>query len=163
MKTNRDFEDLLSAFADSRVRYLLVGAYALVFYGRPRATGDLDLWVEPTPENAARVFQALSRFGAPLDRVRSSDFERPGVVFQIGVAPNRIDILTSLTALTFSSAWAHRRRARFGTRTVSVLSPEDFLRNKMALGRAKDLADVEELRRSRRRAPRRRRRGKPRA
>jgi hypothetical protein len=150
MRTNRDFEDLLSDFAACRVRFLIVGAYALVFYGRPRATGDLDVWVDRNPRNATRVFEALRKFGAPLDRVTPADFEKKGIVFQIGVEPNRIDVLTSLTGLEFRTAWTRRKRARFGSQRVGVLAPQDFVRNKKALGRAKDLADVEELQRGNR-------------
>jgi hypothetical protein len=155
VKTNRDFEDPLSDFAASRVRFLIVGAYALVFYGRPRATGDLDVWVDPTPPNAARVFEALRKFGAPLDRLVPADFEKKGIVFQIGVEPSRIDVLTSLTGLEFSRAWTRRKHARFGSQRVGVLAPRDFLRNKRALGRKKDLADVEELERGKRRVGKR--------
>lgn len=96
---NQDFIDLLSAFIDRNVRFLVVGAYALGVHGRPRATGDLDLWIEPTAENARRVVGALGQFGAPLDQVSADDFSRPGIVFQMGLPPVRIDILTELSAL----------------------------------------------------------------
>lgn len=102
---NPDFVDLLRAFAARDVRFLLVGAYALALHGRPRATGDLDVWVDATPENAARVMAALTEFGAPMDQIAESDFARPGIVYQIGVAPGRIDILTQLTGLAFADAW----------------------------------------------------------
>src|SRR3989442_15778819 len=102
---NQDFIDLLRAFADADVRFLVVDAYALALHGRPRATGDLDLWVEPTADNASRVMRALAAFGALLSGVTEGDFARPGVTYQIGVPPGRIDILTELTALTFSDAW----------------------------------------------------------
>lgn len=161
MKLNRHYTDLLAAFAENRVRFLLVGAYALAYHGRPRATGDLDVWVEATPTNARRVFGALAAFGAPLERVEPEDFARLGSVFQIGIAPNRIDILTSLTALDFSSAWKNRRRAAYGSVPVFLLSASDLLQNKRALGRPRDLADAQELEshlRSRRRIRRSRRR-----
>jgi hypothetical protein len=101
---NADFVDLLRAFVAADVRFLIVGAYALALHGRPRATGDLDVWVEATPENAARVMRALAAFGAPTAEISESDFAREGVVYQIGVPPGRIDILTKLTGLTFSEA-----------------------------------------------------------
>jgi hypothetical protein len=145
MKLNRHYSDLLSAFGANRVRFLLVGAYALAYHGRPRATGDLDVWVEATPSNARRVYAALAEFGAPLEKVAAEDFARPGTVFQIGIAPNRIDILTSLTALDFPGAWKNRRRVAYGSIPVSLLSAPDLLKNKRALGRARDLADAEEL------------------
>jgi hypothetical protein len=115
---NRDFVDLLRAFIDADVRFLVVGAYALAHHGRPRATGDLDVWVEPAAENADRVMRALANFGAPLSDVTAADFARPGVVLQIGVPPGRIDVLTELTGLQFADAWPSREPGRFGSLTV---------------------------------------------
>jgi len=140
---NRDFIDLLRAFIDADIRFLVVGAYALAFHGRPRATGDLDVWVEATPENAERVMHALGAFGAPLADVSSSDFSSPGVVFQIGVPPGRIDVLTELTGLTFAEAWPGRVRGKFGELDVDFIGRDAFLRNKRATGRPKDLGDIE--------------------
>ena len=91
---HQDFLDLLRAFIDRSVRFLVVGAYALAVHGRPRATGDLDVWVDATPENAARVMSALEQFGAPTTQVSSADFSRPGIVLQMGLPPVRIDVLT---------------------------------------------------------------------
>ena len=142
---NQDFIDLLRAFIAADVRFLLVGAYALAIHGRPRATGDLDLWVEPTPENATRVMRALAAFGAPIQELAESDFVSPGVTYQIGVRPGRIDILTDLTGLTFGEAWADRLAKPFGDVTVNVIGLNDFIRNKRATGRAKDLGDIEGL------------------
>ncbi len=145
MELNRDFSELLSAFNARRARFLLVGAYALSFYGRPRTTGDLDLWIESTASNARRVFDALADFGAPTESISPADFTEPGTVFQIGVAPRRIDILTSLTGLRFETAWKSRRRARYGRIPIHLLSERDFVTNKRALGRTRDLADAEEV------------------
>lgn len=142
---NQDFLDLLRAFADAEVRFLVVGAYALGLHGRPRATGDLDLWVEPTAENAGRVMRALSAFGAPMDAIAESDFSRPGVTYQIGLPPRRIDLLTELTGLTFAEAWPGRVRAPFGEVQVDFIGLGDFVRNKRQTGRLKDLADIEGL------------------
>ena len=142
---NRDFVDLLRVFSEGEVRYLVVGAYALAHHGRPRATGDLGVWVDPTPENAARVIRALEAFGAPLDEVVEDDFARPGVVFQMGVPPVRIDILTELTGLRFEDAWPTRERGAFGELTVDFIGRDAFTRNKRATGRAKDLGDIEGL------------------
>jgi hypothetical protein len=142
---NRDFVDLLQAFAAADVRVLVVGAYALAHHGRPRATGDLDVWVDPTPENAARVMRALAAFGAPLHDISESDFSHPGVTFQIGVPPGRVDVLTELTGITFAEAWPSREAGRFGEVTVDFIGRDAFIRNKRATGRAKDLGDVEEL------------------
>jgi hypothetical protein len=142
---NQDFLDLLRAFIDRKVRFLIVGAYALAVHGRPRATGDLDVWVDPTPDNAARVVEALEQFGAPLGQVTADDFSRPGIVFQMGLPPVRIDVLTELTGLTFDNAWPGRTSAGFGPLTVDVLGREDFIKNKRATGRARDLGDIEVL------------------
>ena len=142
---NPDFVDLLRAFAAADVRFLIVGAYALAHHGRPRATGDLDVWVDPTPENAARVMRALSIFGAPLQDITDDDFARPGVVFQIGVPPARVDVLTDLTGIAFAEAWPSRDAGRFGPLTVDFIGREAFVRNKRATGRARDLGDIENL------------------
>ena len=142
---NPDFVDLLRAFSGAEVRFLVVGAYALAMHGRPRATGDLDVWIDPTTENAARVMRALQTFGAPLADVAEEDFARPGVVYQIGVPPGRIDILTELTALAFADAWRDRVRGPFGELHVDFLDRASFIRNKRAVGRLKDLSDIEGL------------------
>lgn len=142
---NPDFVDLLRAFSEADVRFLVVGAYALAHHGRPRATGDLDVWVDATPANAPLVMQALRTFGAPLDQVAEDDFARPGVVFQMGVPPGRIDILTELTGITFEEAWATRERGGFGDLAVDFIGRDAFVRNKRATGRTKDLGDIEGL------------------
>jgi len=139
---NPDFLDLLHAFAAADVRFLIVGAYALAVHGRPRATGDLDVWIDATPQNAGRVMRALAAFGAPLAEVTEADFSRSGAVFQIGVPPGRIDILTELTGLAFADAWATRIRRPFGDIDADFIDRASF-RNKRATGRLKDLADIE--------------------
>jgi hypothetical protein len=142
---NPDFVDLLRAFADAEARFMIVGAYALAVHGRPRATGDLDVWIDATPQNAPRVMQALAAFGAPLGEITETDFARPGVVYQIGVPPGRIDILTELTGLTFEQAWSDRVRRPFGELEVDFIDRASFVRNKRATGRLKDLSDIEGL------------------
>ena len=140
---NADFVDLLRAFVAADVRFLVVGAYALGLHGRPRGTGDLDLWVDATPENASRVMRALAAFGAPLIDVTEADFARPSVTYQLGVPPSRIDILTELTGLTFTEAWPDRIRHPFGDVDVDFIGRASFIRNKRATGRPKDLVDIE--------------------
>lgn len=141
----KDFRDLLRAFVDHDVRFLIVGAYALAVLGRPRATGDLDVWVEPRPDNARRAYDALRLFGAPLQDLTPHDLATPGVVFQIGLPPLRIDILTAISGVRFARAWPRRQRATFDDVPVAVLGRADFLTNKRATGRIKDLADAERL------------------
>jgi hypothetical protein len=142
---NQDFLDLLRAFIAHNVRFLIVGAYALGVHGRPRATGDLDVWVDATPENAPNIMAALEQFGAPLSGVTVGDFSNPGIVFQMGLPPLRIDVLTQLTGLTFAEAWPTRLAASFGPISVDVIGRDAFVKNKRATGRAKDLGDVEAL------------------
>ena len=142
---NPDFVDLLRAFVAADVRFLVVGAYALAHHGRPRATGDLDVWVEPAPANAPRVVRALAEFGAPMADITENDFASPGVAFQMGVPPGRIDILTELTGLAFDEAWPDRDAGRFGDLTVYFIGRDAFIRNKRATGRAKDMGDIEGL------------------
>jgi hypothetical protein len=139
--------DLVSALNGARARFLVVGAYAMAAHGVPRATGDLDVWVEPTVENAPRVFEALARFGAPLRSlgVTLQDFVTPGVVCQIGLPPRRIDITTVIDGVTFDEAWAGRLEGALGSIRLSYLGREALTRNKQAVGRAKDLADLEAL------------------
>lgn len=140
---NPDFVDLLRALRDAEVRFLIVGAYALAHYGRPRATGDLDIWIDTTVDSAPRIMRALESFGAPLRDVTEADFSRPGIVLQIGVPPGRIDLLTELTGVTFDEAWPTRESGPFGELTVDFIGRDMFIRNKRATGRAKDLGDIE--------------------
>ena len=140
---NPDFVDLLSTFIAGNVRFLVVGAYALGVHGRPRATGALDVWIEATPENAARVMRALREFGAPLRGVSDADFSRPSCTYQIGIVPIRIDILTELTGLNFADAWTGRLHRPFGPIEVDYIGREAFIHNKKASGRPKDLVDIE--------------------
>jgi hypothetical protein len=144
---NRDFTDMLDALSEAEADFLIVGAHALAAHGRPRATGDLDIWVRPTIENAQRVWRALVAYGAPLDDLKLGDLSTAGIVFQIGVVPARIDILTALTALTFDGAWSRREIFEVEGRSLSFLSREDLIRNKSALGRPRDLADIDDLER----------------
>jgi hypothetical protein len=142
---NPDFVEMLSALSEAGAEYLIVGAHALAAHGRPRATGDLDIWVRATPENGARVYLALQRFGAPLDDLRECDLSQLDLVFQIGVIPARIDILTGISGVTFEEAWPSRISMSIGELTVPILGREMLLRNKRAAGRPRDLADVAEL------------------
>jgi hypothetical protein len=133
---------MLNALNDAGADYLVVGAYALSVYGPPRATGDFDIWVRPSEENAKRVWTALENFGAPRRKLTQQDLQVPENVFQIGVAPNRIDILTSITGVEFDEAWQHRERKQLNGISVSVIGRAQLLKNKRATGRPKDLADV---------------------
>ena len=142
---NRDFVEMLSALSETGVEFLVVGAHAVAVHARPRATGDLDLWVRSTPENAARVVSALTRFGAPLHDITRGDFEAPNRVVQLGVVPNRIDLLTSITGVTFEGAWPRRKNVILEGIAVPILGREDLILNKRATARPQDRADLESL------------------
>lgn len=139
---NNDFKDILSIFNGRNVDYLLVGAYALAVYGLPRATGDIDLLILTSHENAERAIDALGEFGAPMDQVAVSDLSEKGIVFQIGIAPNRIDIQTSIDGVEFADAWKERNVVEIEGISVPVISREHLIVNKRAAGRPQDLADV---------------------
>jgi len=144
---NRDFVELLSAFNDHEVEYLVVGAHALAAHGHVRATKDLDVWIRPSDTNAAKAHRALAAFGAPLSELSVDDLTNEGTIFQIGVAPVRIDILTHIDGISFDEAWPARLSTRVGGIEASVLSREHLIRNKRASGRLQDLADLERLER----------------
>ncbi len=142
---NCDFAEMLSALSEAGAEFLIVGAHALAAHGAPRATGDLDIWVSPTPANARRVMRALTAFGAPLYDLTLDDLTRSDTVFQIGVPPSRVDILTGVSGVQFDDAWPRRLALEVEGAAVSVISREDFIRNKRATGRPKDLVDIEAL------------------
>lgn len=142
---NRDFVEMLSALCAAGAEFLIVGAHALAAHGLPRATGDLDLWVRPTPENAERVLAALRAFGAPLFDLTNEDLIREGTVFQIGLVPCRIDILSSISGVAFEAAWPRRLPLEIDGLSVACIGRDDLLTNKRAVGRPQDLADVARL------------------
>lgn len=142
---NRDFSELLLAFNAHHVEYLLVGAHALAVYGHVRATKDVDVWVRPDSENAQRVLQALSDFGAPLGDLDQDDLSKAGTVFQIGVPPIRIDVITAIDGVEFAQAWPDRLETSFGGVPVFVISRHHLILNKKTSARLQDLADVEHL------------------
>lgn len=144
---NQDFEDLLKAFTQAKVDFVVVGAYALAAHGVPRATGDIDIFVRPTPSNAARIVKALQAFGAPVEAhgVTERDFQSPGAVYQIGLPPRRIDILTEIDGVSFDEATESTLHGTLGSVAVCFIGKDAFVRNKRASGRLKDLADIEAL------------------
>lgn len=148
MAINPDFRDLFAALNDAGANYLLVGGYALAVHAAPRFTKDLDVWIEPTADNAALVMTALGSFGAALDSMKATDLAHPGVVFQIGVAPNRIDIVTAIDGVTFSDAWPSRVTTSYGDQSIGVIGRAHLIANKRATGRPQDLVDAALLERS---------------
>ncbi len=133
---------MLSALNGEKADYLVVGAYAMAAHGFPRATGDIDIWICATPNNAQRVWQALLSFGTPMRQLSIEDLSRPDVVFQIGVAPRRIDILTSISGIDFGDAKADQIVVAIDGLSVPVLARHHLVENKRASGRPKDMADL---------------------
>jgi len=142
---NSDYKDMLQALLDNKVKFLLVGAYAMGAHGYPRATGDIDIWVEPSSENSARVYRSMAAFGAPLHEIDEATFATPGVVFQIGIAPRRIDIITTISGIRFDEAYQQRQVVEIEGLSIPILSLGDLIRNKRATGRDKDRLDADQL------------------
>jgi len=151
---NQDFLDLISAFNAAEVQYLVVGAYAVGVHGHPRATKDLDIWIDASPENAGRVMNALRAFGAPLGELDARDFETPGTGFMMGNPPRRIDVLTQIDGVRFADVAPRAIEASFDGVPTQVIGFDDLLANKRAAGRLQDLADVRALERLRSLIPR---------
>lgn len=145
---NQDYKEMLSLLIGKDVEFVLVGAYALAVHGFPRATGDIDIFVRPNPENARNVYSCLATFGAPLEGVSVEDFSSPGVIFQIGVAPRRIDILTTIDAVSFQEAIEDALLIDIEGLKIPVLSKANLIINKESTGRAKDKIDAEHLKKS---------------
>jgi len=143
MEVQQDFKEWLALLNKHEVEYLIVGAYALAFHGAPRFTGDLDVLVEPVPSNATKLMQALDEFGFGSTGLTAADFEEEGQVIQLGFPPVRIDILTSITGVSWDEARSSSVDGLLGNVTVRYIGKEAFVANKRALGRKKDLADLE--------------------
>ena len=148
MAESQHYRELLQVLNDCAVEFLVVGGYAVMKYTEPRFTKDLDIWVGHGPENGARVFDALARFGAPMgqDGVTSETFSEPGVVYQLGVAPVRVDILTEITGVDFRDAWTRRVPGTLFGVSVSFLAVDDLIQNKESSGRTSDLQDLRSIR-----------------
>lgn len=145
MDLQPDFKELLALFNARRVEYLIVGAYALAFHGAPRYTSDIDLLIRPAPDNAQAILAALADFGFASLGLSEGDFLQPDRVIQLGVPPVRIDLLTSLTGITWEEANAHRVAGQYGDIPVHFIGKTEYIRNKKATGRKKDEADIEAL------------------
>jgi len=145
MMLNEDYRDMLHVLSEERVKFVLVGAYALAAHGYPRATMDIDIWIMPSPENADAVLRAVSRFGAPLHNLTKEDLLKEGTLFQIGVAPRRIAIITAASGLQFETTYQNSISVNIEGIEVRIPSIDDLILNKRAIGRTKDLADAEAL------------------
>jgi hypothetical protein len=156
-QVHRDFKELLSILNAEKVRYLIVGGYAVSLHAQPRATKDLDIFIRPDNRNAAALFRALARFGAPLEGLKPEDFVASGSFFRMGVPPVMVDILPEISGVDFDRAWRRRVTETIDAGTgleVPFISSADLIAAKEAAGRAQDLADAEALRRAQVRQPR---------
>lgn len=142
---NKDFEELFASLNARQVKAIIVGAYALAFHAKPRYTKDIDVFVEPTAENITRLIEALDDFGFAGLGLDLSAFVPAGRGVQLGVVPNRVDLLTAIDAVTFDEAWAGRVAGKYGSQAVNYLGRSELIRNKRAVGRHQDLADIEML------------------
>jgi hypothetical protein len=145
MEVQPDFKDLLALLNEHTVEYLIVGGYALAFHGAPRFTGDIDIFVRPDSRNAQRILDALSAFGFSFSNLTLDDFQKPNKVVQLGVPPVRVDLITSISGVSWEDANASKELGTFGDVPVQYIGRTQFIANKRAIGRKKDIADIEAL------------------
>ncbi len=148
MLTNPDFKEILNLLNKYKVRYMVVGGYAVMKYTEPRFTKDLDLWIAIDPQNAEAVFSTLKEFGAPLVNITAKDFTQEGYFYQMGEAPFRLDIMMSIPGIEFESAWGRRVEVNIDALSIQFISREDLIKAKIAAGRPQDQIDAENLKRS---------------
>ena len=147
-KLHQDFREFIELLNENEVEYLIVGAFAMAFHGYPRYTGDIDFWVNNSEQNAAKVFKVIKAFGFPVDKLSEKDFTSTDIIFQMGFPPVRIDVITSVEALDFKNSFPKRMEKIIDCLKVNYISKQDLMKNKKAVGRKKDLADYETLRKS---------------
>jgi predicted nucleotidyltransferase len=142
---NQDFKEFIQSLNDNRVRYLVIGGYAVALHGHPRYTKDLDVWIEMKPDNAAKMVKALAQFGFASLGLKAEDFLVPDQIIQLGYPPNRIDVLGTLEGIEFESCYTSRVQVEIDGVTVNFIDLENLKKNKKATGRTQDLADLENL------------------
>lgn len=145
---NSDFRDLLRSLHECEVRYLVAGGYAVIHHSQPRYTKDIDIWLEPSAENARKLMRAFLKFGIPMIGVTEADFASPGTQFNLGVPPCAVDLLTTIPGLEFEAAWANRVISEENDFPIYYLGKADLIKAKKKAGRPQDLADLDELRRA---------------
>lgn len=145
MGVNKDFEDLLRCLNQEKTEFIIVGAYAVIFYTEPRYTKDIDFWINPTTENAQKVLSALKKFGAPTKNLTVEDLTNNNMVYQIGIEPNRIDIIMNIAGVNFSDAWKKKNPTSYGNEKAYILDLNDLIKAKKKAGRPRDLLDLEKL------------------
>ncbi len=146
MQVNPDFNDLLQYLNAAKIRYLVVGAYAVIHHTEPRYTKDLDIWIATDPENAQKTYDVLKKFGAPVEQITPKDLTNPELIYQIGIEPNRIDIIMGLKGLDFEQAWKEKVESTYGNEKVYILGLDHLLHAKETAGRPQDKIDANELR-----------------
>jgi predicted nucleotidyltransferase len=142
---NQDFKEFIGSLNANHVRYLVIGGYAVALHGHPRYTKDIDVWIELSPENAAKMVQALEQFGFESLQLQADDFLTPDQVIQLGYPPNRIDIITTPPGVEFESCYASRMEIEIAGVLVKFIDLENLKKSKRAAGRLQDLADIENL------------------
>ncbi len=145
---NEDYRDMLRILLGDEVRFLVVGAYAMGAYGYPRATGDIDIWVDTSPKNSKKVYASLAKFGAPLTNISEQTFTEEGIIFQIGIAPRRIDIITHIDGVRFEDAYESKEVIEVEGLHIPFISKDNLIKNKRSTGREKDKLDVDYLSRN---------------
>ena len=145
MRVEKDFEEFLKSLNVHKVRYLIVGAYAVTFYSAPRNTGDLDIFIENSKTNAIKILKALENFGFESLGITTEELMRQDMIIQLGIEPNRIDLITSISGVNFQEAYKSKMKGSFGSQQVNFISFDKLVKNKSATGRVKDMADVELL------------------
>jgi len=145
---NKDYKEMLQILLKNKVKFLIVGAYAMGAYGYPRATGDIDIWVEASFENSKRIYKSLIEFGTPLFNINEKTFAEKGIIFQIGIAPRRIDIITQIDGVDFAQSYKTKEIIEIENLKIPFISKKHLIKNKKATGRAKDRLDAEYLKKT---------------
>ncbi len=146
---NEDYKEMLQLLLEEQVDFMIIGAYALGVHGYPRATADIDIWVKPNDINSRKLYKALARFGAPLDKIKIDEFSMEGIIFQIGVIPRRIDIITKIDGVKYEEADEDKIIVKIEGLKIPVISLDKLIKNKMSTGREKDELDIKTLRKKR--------------
>ncbi|MFH1352141.1 MAG: hypothetical protein ABIH68_01045 [bacterium] len=147
MEISSDYEDLFKTFNKHKVKYLVIGAYAVIYYTEPRYTKDIDVWVKPDRSNSERVYEALKEFGAPLSGmdINKDFFTKKNMVYQIGVAPVRVDVLMGIEGVDFDKSWKNREKVKYGRTMINFIGMADLIKNKRKAKRKIDEVDIEML------------------
>ena len=145
MEIQQDFRDLLKLFNETKVEYIVVGGYALAFHGAPRYTGDIDLWIRISDENAIKIIEALHKFGFGVLGITKEDLNKKDQIIPIGYPPVRIDLMTSIDGVNWDEAYNNSTTSKYGDTNINLIAKKDFIKNKKATGIHKDLADIEAL------------------